>query len=474
MMYWFERFGTMGFSLLRFSLLKEVARKRLSTSASIDCPSLACGASSRMPLAYGQKHMGGGSRIAQFCSRKSLGYAKRQVNLTAGLLVGLLVTTGCRQPPSILDSPSSEGADCVTNYEPDKDYFPDKVQLEYATGFSVDYFNHYKVVTVTQPLKAAPETFEYVLVQCGTPAPTELSDAQIIEVPIRTVATLSTTYLPHLELLDQTDALVGVDQFNFIYAPNVRQKIDRGELIEFNSGRTLDMEKLLVAAPDLVMAYGTGDPDVDSYSRIMQAGLPVALVGEYVETSPLGRAEWLMFTALFFNQEARAQQIFTDIATEYSALVELTDTLTERPGVFTGFSYEGTWYMSGGKSYAAALLEDAGADYLWADNDSTVTIPLDFESVFDQAVAADVWINVSQDWFSYGDAIATDPRYGKFNALKQNNVFNNNARMNDFGGNDYWESGAVSPHLILADLVKIFHPQLLPDHDLVYYQKLEP
>ena len=219
MMYWFERFGTMGFSLLRFSLLKEVARKRLSTSASISCPSPSRGASSRMPLVYGQKHMRGGSRIAQFCSRKSLGYAKRQVNLTAGLLVGLFMTTGCRQPPLILDSPSSEGADCVTNYEPDKDYFPDKVQLEYATGFSVDYFNHYKVVTVTQPWKAAAETFESVLFQCGTPAPTQLSDAQLISVPIRTVSTLSTTYLPHLELLDQTDALVGVDQFDFIYAP---------------------------------------------------------------------------------------------------------------------------------------------------------------------------------------------------------------------------------------------------------------
>ncbi|MEL6937496.1 MAG: ABC transporter substrate-binding protein, partial [Cyanobacteria bacterium J06607_17] len=343
---------------------------------------------------------------------------KRGVNLAAVMLVGLLVTTGCRRSSPISESLSSDGADCVTNYEPDKDYFPNKVQLEYATGFSVDYFNNYKVVTVTQPWKAAAETFEYVLVQCGTPVPTEFADTQIIEVPIRTVATLSTTYLPHLELLDQVDALVGVDQFKFIYAPNVRQKIDRGELTEFNSGRTLDMEKLLVAAPDLVMAYGTGDPDVDSYSRIMQAGLPVALVGEYVETSPLGRAEWLLFTALFFNQEARAQQIFTDIAMEYSLLVELTATLTERPQVFTGFSYEGTWFMSGGKSYAAALLEDAGADYLWADNDSTVTIPLDFESVFDQAATADVWINVSQDWFSRGDAIATDPRYGKFNALE--------------------------------------------------------
>lgn len=388
------------------------------------------------------------------------------------LLTCWLVTTGCQQAPSI--SPTSESSVCVTDYQPDKDYFPDKVQPAYSSGFSVDYYNHYKVVTVTQPWKAADETFEYVLVQCGTPTPDGFEDAQVIQVPIRTVATLSTTYLPHLELLGQVEALVGMDNFNFVYAPAMRQKIEQGELIEFGSGKALDIERLLVAEPDLVMAYGTGDPDSDSYGRIIQAGLPVALVGEYVETSPLGRAEWLIFTALFFNQEAEAQAIFTDIATEYEALVELTAPLAERPTVFTGFSYEGTWYMSGGQSYAAQLLKDAGADYLWADNDATVTIPLDFESVFDRAAAADVWVNVSQDWLSYGDAIATDPRYGKFDAFKQNNVFNNNVRMNDSGGNDYWESGAVNPHLILADLVKIFHPELLPDHELVYYQPLEP
>ncbi|MBE9066796.1 ABC transporter substrate-binding protein [Leptolyngbya cf. ectocarpi LEGE 11479] len=398
-----------------------------------------------------------------------MGWSKRR---SLAFLSCLLVTTGCQQAPTV--SPPSQSSACVTDYQADKDYFPDKVQPEYSSGFSVDYYNHYKVVTVTQPWKAADETFEYVLVQCGTPTPDGFENAQVIQVPIRTVATLSTTYLPHLELLGQVEALVGMDNFDFVYAPAVRQKIDQGELIEFNSGRTLDIERLLVAGPDLVMAYGTGDPDSDSYGRIMQAGLPVALVGEYVETSPLGRAEWLIFTALFFNQEAQAQAIFTDIATEYESLVELTAPLAERPTVFTGFSYEGTWYMSGGQSYAAQLLKDAGADYLWADSDSTVTIPLDFESVFDQAAAADVWVNVSQDWLSHGDAIASDPRYGKFDALKQNNVFNNNVRMNDFGGNDYWESGAVNPHLILADLVKIFHPELLPDHKLVYYQQLEP
>ncbi|NEZ57953.1 ABC transporter substrate-binding protein [Leptolyngbyaceae cyanobacterium CCMR0082] len=394
-------------------------------------------------------------------------------SVTTVLLLGLLATAGCRQLPSEPATADNHAA-CVADYNPATDYFPNKVQPKYATGFSVDYYNHYKVVTVTQPWQAANETFEYLLVQCGTPVPEGFEEAQVIQVPVNTVVTLSTTYLPHLELLNQLDGLVGMDDFSFVYTPSVRQKIEQGELIAFSSGKTLDLERLLVSEPELIMTYGIGDPDVDGYGRLIQAGLPVVLAGEYVENSPLGRAEWLLFTALFFNQEAKAQQVFTDISTEYESLVELTAGLLDRPTVFSGFSYEGTWYMPGGKSYAAQLLRDAGSAYLWEENESTVTIPLDFESVVDQAATADVWVNVSQDWFSYGDAIATDPRYGSFDAFKQGNVFNNNARINDTGGNDYWESGAVKPHLLLADLVKIFHPQLLPDHELVYYQKLEP
>ena len=407
-------------------------------------------------------------------SNQPIPSAKRWYRRVLGLVVGLVTVGGCHQLPSTTLEPVSDGTACITDYEPERDYFPDKIQPSYAAGFSVEYFNHYKVVTVTQPWQAADETFEYVLVQCGTPVPAGFADGQIVQVPIDRVATLSTTYLPHLERLDRVDALVGVDQFDFIYAPKVRQKIDAGELIEFSSGTTLDIERLLVAEPDLILAYGTGNPDVDSYGRLIQAGLPVALVGDYVETSPLGRAEWLLFTALFFNQEVKGQQVFTEIATEYEALVELTSDLSDRPTVFAGFSYEGTWYMSGGNSYAARLLKDAGAAYLWAENRSPVTIPLDFEVVFDRAAGADVWVNVSQDWQRHGDAISTDPRYGKFAALQQGSVFNNNARMNATGGNDYWESGAISPHHILADLVKIFHPELLPDHELVYYQQLQP
>lgn len=391
-------------------------------------------------------------------------------------LVGLFIIVGCYGAPTIESpsAPSPSARACPTGYNPSQDYFADKITIDYATGFVVDYHAHYKVVTVTDPWQNANRTFQYVLVQCGTPAPTDFPQAQVIEVPVTNVVALSTTHLPHLVSLGQLESLAGVSEFETVNSPEVREKIKNGSLQAFRSGTALDLERLLVSAPELVMSFASGDPEIDSYQRLIAAGIPVAIVSEYREESPLGRAEWLKFTALFFNQEARAQTRFEEIATAYNAMKKRTAAVSDRPTVFSGFSYEGTWYMPGGNSYPAKILADAGADYLWADVDSDGSLPLDFEAVFERAKNADYWVNMSQDWIEKGDVIAADPRYEKLRALQQNKTYNNNMQLNETGGNDYWESGLVNPDVILADLIKVFHPSLLPDHELVYYQPLKP
>ena len=399
-------------------------------------------------------------------------------------LISLFIVVGCNRMPTVeqplsttpaATSPTATTEEaCPTAYDPEQDYFLDKTSLDYATGFSVQYRNHYKVVTVTDPWQDANQSFQYVLVQCGTPAPTGFSEAQVIEVPIKSVVALSTTHLPHLVMLNQLERLIGVSQFDPINTPEVREKIESSDLQAFSSGNALDLERLLVAAPELVMTFASGNADTDSHGRLIAAGIPVAIVSEYREESPLGRAEWLKFTALFFNQEALAQERFEKISAAYNTMKNLAAAVSTRPTVFSGFSYEGTWYMPGGKSYVAQLLADAGAEYLWADVDSDGSLPLDFEAVFERAKAADFWVNMSQEWQEKGDAIAADLRYEKLAALQQNKAYNNNATVNATGGNDYWESGLVNPDIVLADLIKIFHPELLPDHELVYYQPLKP
>ena len=404
---------------------------------------------------------------------------RRFSQVALAIVLGGLIGTGCQtsSPPSAPVASGPEAASttsCLQEFDPQRDYFPDKVQLDYASGFSVDYHNHYKVVTVHQPWKEADTQFQYLLVQCGAPVPEDFDQAQVIAIPVQQVVALSTTYLPHFDQLKTMDALVGLDQFQRVNTPSVRRKIDQGNLQQFNSGQSLDLERLVATQPDLVMAFATSPSDLAPYRRLQQAGIPVVLVAEYLETTPLAQAEWVKFTALFFNQEATAQATFAAVAEEYESLVALTEAVPERPTAFTGSSYQGTWYVPGGASHVPQLLQDAGADYLWADVPQAGSIPLDFEAVYDRAADADFWVNLDANWQTQPDALADDPRYSQFKAWQTNRVFNNNRRTNGSGGNDYWENGIVHPHWVLADLIHIFHPELLPNHDLKYYRPLQP
>jgi len=372
--------------------------------------------------------------------------------------------------PVVLQANITEGS--VENYDPQVDYFPEKAVIRYSEGWEVEYHNNYKVIRVLTPWRDADVTFEYVLVQRGTPAPEGFDAAQVVEVPIETLATMSTTYLTSLEELSLLDRLVGIDDITYVNNEAVLKLYDDGKLAVIGSGSSLNVEAVLDLDPDLVMAYGTNS-EYDSHPKLLEAGVKVAMDSEYMETSPLGRAEWAKFIAMFFNREADAEAIFQDKAEQYEALAAEAAAVTEKPTVFTGTPWQDSWYMPGGNSYVAKFLADAGANYLWADDDSTGSIVLDFESVYDRAADGDYWVNTS-GWTSIADALAADERFGDFAALQNAQMYSNEARVNENGGNDYWEGGVNNPQLVLADLIKIFHPELVPDHEFVYYRQLDP
>lgn len=380
-----------------------------------------------------------------------------------------LLIIGCNNTSVPPEVSSISNKSCVQDYNSNTDYFPQKSNIKYASGFSVEYKNNYKIVTVNNPWKDADTAFKYVLVECGTPAPEDFKETQIITIPINTVASLSTTHLPHLAKLEVVDKLVGVSNPKIVNTPEVIEKIKAGKIAEL--GNNVNVERLLELNPDLVTTFGTGNPQTDSYPKLLEAGLKVAINAEYMENTPLGRSEWLKFTALFFNQEEKAEEIFNQISKNYQEIAAKTKAIEKLPKVFTGFNFKGTWYAPGCKSYIAQYLADAGAELLCVENVDG-SIPLSFEDVFERAATADYWLNVSQSWQSLKDVIREDSRYSDFQAVKKGNVYNNNARLNENGGNDYWEAGISNPDVILADLIKIFHPELLPNHQLFFYQKL--
>jgi iron complex transport system substrate-binding protein len=375
--------------------------------------------------------------------------------------------------PTAIPAPTAnllEG--CVSAYDAGLDYFPEKAAVQYSDGFTIEYFKNYKVLTVKTPFPGASESFQYVLVQCGTPKPTGFTEEQIIEVPVKTIVSLSTTYLPFLEKLGVLDRLVGLDDATFVSNETVAKLAAEGKLKILGNGAQVNVEQALDLNPDLIMAYSSGSPEFDAHPKLIEAGLKVAVNAEWLDTSPLGRAEWGKFIAAFFNREARAEKVFAETAQNYEKLKALAATAKTTPTAFAGTPYEGTWYMPGGQSFAAAFLTDAGASYLWADDASTGSLPLAVEAVYDKAKEADYWVN--QGFVGDLKGLAEqDKRFTDFAAFKSGNVWNNDLRTNANGGNDYYEGAIANPDVVLADLIAIFHPELMPEHEFVYYRQVK-
>lgn len=360
---------------------------------------------------------------------------------------------------------------CVTDYAEGIDYFPEKVNVEYAEGFTVEYHDNYKVVSVPAAWPGAESGFEYVLVQCGTPAPDGYPEASIIEVPVKTIVPMSTTHVTYLNDLGLLDKVVGLDTFLYVSNPTVREMIDAGELVEIAPNSEVNVETALDLNADLIMSFSSGAPEFDTHPVLIEAGLPVAMNADWLEGTPLARAEWIKYMALFFNYEARSEEVFTDVVDQYDAALALAASAESKPTVFNSVPFQGTWYIPGGASFIAELLKDAGADYLWADDESTGSLYLDFETVYDRAQDADFWINVN-GFATLEDMAAADARYTDFRAFQEGSVYGNDARQTGFG-NEYYETSAARPHILLLDLVKIFHPELLPDHEFYYYRQLQ-
>lgn len=368
---------------------------------------------------------------------------------------------------------------CVTEYDPEVDYFPDKVTFSNAENISVDYFNNYKVVTVTDAYDSA-EPFTYVLIQCGTPPPanaTFIDTTQFIEVPAGDMMVMSTTQLPHLTTLGLLDKLIGIDSFAFINTPAVRERIEAGELVEIGNQRAVNVELVLEREPDIVMASGF-DPATDAHPVLREAGIFTALNASWREATPLGRAEWIKYTALFYNQEAAAEEAYADITTAYDDARDLAATIPEgeRPVVLWNYfsPYSDSWTIPGAETYVSRLIQDAGGVVALGDTAPDDSVDVSFEVVYSEALEADVWVVNAFGVNTLDDLLAQDTRYADFGAIEAGNVWNDSLDVNENGGNNFYELGVTNPHLILEDLVALFHPDLVPDHEMNFYRRLTP
>jgi iron complex transport system substrate-binding protein len=242
-------------------------------------------------------------------------------------------------------------------------------------------------------------------------------------------------------------------------------------VVDLGIDKGMNIERLIELKPEAVMGY-TMSNDLGQLKKIKELGMPVIINAEYLEKHPLGRAEWIKFMALFFNKEKEADSVFNSIEKEYLQTKKLAEQAKQKPSVMSGIVYGSAWFLPGGKNYASKLLTDASCNYLWSDDPSNGFLELSFESVYSKANAADLWIGVGS-FESLAEIEATEQRYAKFKPFKSGNVFSYNARKGAKGGSEFLELGYLRPDLILKDLVKIAHPELMPNHELYFYKQLK-
>lgn len=332
--------------------------------------------------------------------------------------------------------------------------------VKYAKGFSiVRHKNGDYTVTVYSPWEKETVLAKYHLV-------TGKAHKGEIHIPVKRAAVFSATQLNAFSKLGLLNNVVGVSDLRFLQNTKIKQLAKEGKISELSAGGNIFTEKILETNPGILFysPYRSGFK------------LPVALKGiltvpflDFMEVSPLGRAEWIKFTAVFFNKEKEADSIFSNITSFYFKFKRLADKVSSRPTVFSGKFFGGQWYVPGGKSYIAQLFADAGANYIWKNNSNTNSIPLDFETVYQKAGDADFWRIVGTMGIKdfYRNLASENPLYTQFYAFKKKHILYCNSEKTA-----YFETSALAPHLVLADFIKAFHPELLPYYKPVYYKVL--
>ncbi|MFP4302147.1 MAG: ABC transporter substrate-binding protein [Spirochaetaceae bacterium] len=349
--------------------------------------------------------------------------------------------------------------------------------IRYAASLTLSRQGDRTVVTISNAWDGAPP-LRYLLLKRGSEE--DLTEERreydgVIEVPLRRIASLATPAIAHLADLESLDRIVAVDDADYVYNSRIRRRIREGDIPEVGSGSSLNVERLLLTEPELVILSALG-PDDPTVRRLESVGISVLPLADWREQSPLGRAEWVKLFGELLEKEAEADSIFEPRASRYLELEAMvsSDSSGSDPKVLTNAPWQGSWPVPAGRSYVARLIDAAGGEYLWAEREGTGSVFLDFESVLARGAEADVWINLNQGWKRRADALETDPRLAAFAPFRNNRMYHHNRRLRPSGANDFWESGATRPDLVLADLIRILHPELLPNHDMIYYNRLEP
>ena len=346
------------------------------------------------------------------------------------------------------------------------------IVFKYAKGLTIEGSYDKYLITIKSPWKNAQNDLVYELLDSTIAYVDDIpKHLEAVFYHPKKIVVTSTTHIPSLELLGVENKLIGFPGTDYISSEKTRQRINDGFIRELGKNEGLNTEVLLEIRPDVIIGFGV-DGVNKAFENIQKANIPVIYNGDWLEDSPLAKAEWIKLFGVLFHKEKEADSIFNSIESEYLKAKELALKTTNKPTVLSGAMHKDIWYLPNGSSTEAQFLNDANVNYLWKDTTGTGSLALNFETVFNKAKGADIWLSPS--YYSSFDALEkANKHYTKFEAYKTKQVYTFNNTLGETGGALYYEFGTARPDLVLKDIIKICHPELLKDYEPYFFKPLE-
>ena len=355
---------------------------------------------------------------------------------------------------------------CNNKKQTEKNQIKTENNLKYAKGFEIQYFENYKKLIIKKPYQGAAESFEYILTNSASH-----NDLNTIQTPVESIVVTSTTHIPMLELLHIEHKLVGYPNTKYISSKKTRALIDAGKVIDLGNEENINTELLLDLKPDIVIGFSINSNN-KMFATIEKMNIPVILNGAWLEETPLGRAEWIKLFGVLFNKEKEADSIFSTIEKNYLEAKKIALNAERIPTIISGGLFKDIWNLPAGESFEATFLADANTNYLWKDAKGTGSLSLNIENVFEKGHDAEIWISPSF-YTSLEQLKNANDIYPKFKAFKNEQIYTFVNKKGTTGGLLYFELAPARPDLVLKDLIKIGHPELLPDYTFTFFEKLK-
>ena len=344
----------------------------------------------------------------------------------------------------------------------------DTLSLHYAENLTLVTYPDYTIATLRNPWDTLKTLHTYILVPKEKPLPEQLPEGTVVRTPLSKSVIYSSVHCSLIDKLGAFKSIGGVCDVKYIKLPSVQEACKNGVIADCGDGMNPDMERIIDLHPDAILL--SPFENSGGYGRIGKLNIPIIECADYMETSALGRAEWMRFYGMLFGAASQADSLFAEVDSCYQQLKRRAALSSVSLSIVSELKSSSAWYVPGGRSTIGKLFRDACGRYAFADDAHSGSIPLSFETVFDKAGDSDVWtIKYNRDHdMTYSDLQADYTGYTGFKAFKERNIYGCNTAKVPF-----YEETPFRPDYLLSDLIQILHPEMGDLGGLRYFCKLK-